>query len=102
MPTRPWTKRRYIADHVLPHPWYHAICIGGDDRPVGFISMKPVARDEKGDGAFTRASMGYRIAYEHWGRGVATRVVRVAASVVFVAWPMWRTQRRSACWRRGV
>lgn len=51
-----------LANHVLPHLWYRTICIGGDDRPVGFISMKPVVRDEKGDGAFTRASVGYRVA----------------------------------------
>ena len=36
--------RRYIAAHVLPHPWYRAICAGGV--VVGSISVKPAAPAE--------------------------------------------------------
>ncbi|CAL4935104.1 unnamed protein product [Urochloa decumbens] len=78
--------RRYIADHVLPHPWYRAICLGphGDAAVVGSISVKPAAAE---DGRLFRASVGYRVARAHWGRGVATRAVRLAAEDVFAAWP---------------
>ncbi|PAN45795.1 hypothetical protein PAHAL_9G143000 [Panicum hallii] len=74
--------RGYIAGHVLPHPWYRAICAGGV--VVGSISVKPVPAE---DGRPFRASMGYRVAHAHWGRGVATRAVRAAAEAVFAAWP---------------
>ncbi|KAL5209049.1 hypothetical protein ABZP36_004672 [Zizania latifolia] len=70
--------RRYIIDHVLPHPWYRAICVAGADRPVGSISVKPTE---------CRASVGYRVAHAHWGRGVATRAVSAAAAEVFAEWP---------------
>ncbi|CAL4943561.1 unnamed protein product [Urochloa decumbens] len=81
--------RRYIADHVLPHPWYRAICLGphgdaGDAAVVGSISVKPAAAE---DGRLFRASVGYRVDRAHWDRGVATRAVRLAAEDVFAAWP---------------
>ncbi|CAN6291952.1 unnamed protein product [Urochloa humidicola] len=78
--------RRYIADHVLPHPWYRAICLGSGSAAVvvGSISVKPAAAE---DGRLFRASVGYRVARAHWGRGVATRAVRAAAEDVFAAWP---------------
>lgn len=78
--------RRYIADHVLPHPWYRAICVGaGAPLPVvGSISVKPGPTE---DGRPFRASVGYRLARAHWGRGIATRAVRAAAAAVFAAWP---------------
>ncbi|RCV41573.1 hypothetical protein SETIT_9G147500v2 [Setaria italica] len=74
--------RRYIADHVLPHPWYRAICAGAV--VVGSVSVKPAPAE---DGRLFRASVGYRVARAHWGRGVATRAVRAAAEAVFAAWP---------------
>ena len=75
--------RRYIAGHVLPHPWYRAISAGGV--VVGSISVKPAPAEE--GGRMFRASVGYRVARAHWGRGVATRAVRAAAAAVFAAWP---------------
>lgn len=79
--------RRYIADHVLPHPWYRAICVAGAARPVGSISVKPAEVEGGRGGPFTRASLGYRVAHDYWGRGVATRAVTAAAADVFAAWP---------------
>ncbi|OEL32543.1 hypothetical protein BAE44_0006443 [Dichanthelium oligosanthes] len=76
--------RHYISDHVLPHPWYRAICLA-DGVPVGSISVKPAPAE--GGGRLFRASVGYRVARAHWGRGVATRAVRAAAEAVFAAWP---------------
>ena len=48
--------RRYIAGHVLPHPWYRAICAGGV--VVGSISVKPAAAAAGEDGRALRASVG--------------------------------------------
>lgn len=76
--------RCYIRDHVLPHPWYRAICVSGAARPVGSISVKPGPTEE---GRLFRASVGYRVAHDHWGRGIATRAVRMAAEAVFAGWP---------------
>ncbi|CAN6287318.1 unnamed protein product [Urochloa humidicola] len=84
--------RRYIADHVLPHPWYRAICLGSGSAAVvvGSISVNPAPAAAGDDGRrlpSIRASVGYRVARAHWGRGVATRAVRSAAEEVFAAWP---------------
>ncbi|KAE8766867.1 putative N-acetyltransferase p20-like [Hordeum vulgare] len=85
--------RRYILDHVLPHPWYRAICLGtGEDAvAVGSISVKPcrpsaMAGEEEEERA-PRASLGYRVAHGHWGRGIATRAVVMAAAAAFAEWP---------------
>ncbi|KAB8092906.1 hypothetical protein EE612_019482 [Oryza sativa] len=88
--------RRYIVDKVLPHPWYRAICVAGADRPVGSISVKPaddlpLPEPESETGRLRsgccRASVGYRVAHAHWGRGVATRAVRAVAEAVLAEWP---------------
>nr|CAE02449.2 OSJNBa0042D13.2 [Oryza sativa Japonica Group] len=87
--------RRYIVDKVLPHPWYRAICVAGADRPVGSISVNPAddlrEPDESETGGLRsrccRASVGYRVAHVHWGRGVVTRAVRATAEVVSAEWP---------------
>ncbi|KAM0839965.1 hypothetical protein ACQ4PT_059967 [Festuca glaucescens] len=66
----------YLRDAVLPHPWFRAICLAGDDRPVGAISVSPTE-----DGC--RAELGYVLARAHWGKGVATAAVRLAVAQVF-------------------
>ncbi|VAI37907.1 uncharacterized N-acetyltransferase p20-like [Triticum dicoccoides] len=66
----------YIRDAVLPHQWQRAICLPGDDRPVGAISVSPT------DDA-CRAELGYVLARAHWGKGVATAAVRRAVAAVF-------------------
>ncbi|XP_064961858.1 uncharacterized protein LOC135610823 [Musa acuminata AAA Group] len=72
--------RRYLADHVLPHPWYRAICVDG--RPVGSINAKPGQGEER-----FKASVAYRLAYQHWGRGIATTALRAAVSSLLEEWP---------------
>uniref|UniRef100_A0ACD5XD36 Uncharacterized protein n=1 Tax=Avena sativa TaxID=4498 RepID=A0ACD5XD36_AVESA len=66
----------YLRDAVLPHPWFRAICLAGEDRPVGAISVSPTE-----DGC--RAELGYVLARAHWGKGVATAAVRRALETVF-------------------
>ncbi|XP_040378482.1 uncharacterized N-acetyltransferase p20-like [Oryza brachyantha] len=70
----------YLRDTVLPHPWFRAICLagggGGDDTPVGAVSVTPTADA-------CRAELGYVLARAHWGKGVATAAVKRAVAAVF-------------------
>ncbi|XP_051177787.1 uncharacterized protein [Lolium perenne] len=66
----------YLRDTVLPHPWFRAICLAGDGRPVGAVSLEPTADACRGE-------LGYVLARAHWGQGVATAAVRRALAAVF-------------------
>ncbi|BAS86817.1 Os03g0794200, partial [Oryza sativa Japonica Group] len=74
----------YLRDTVLPHPWFRAICVaaafdgdgGGEDRPVGAVSVSPTADA-------CRAELGYVVARAHWGKGVATAAVKRVVAAVF-------------------
>uniref|UniRef100_M8BPE7 Putative N-acetyltransferase yoaA n=1 Tax=Aegilops tauschii TaxID=37682 RepID=M8BPE7_AEGTA len=61
-----------IGDTVLGHPWFRAICVTG--RPVGQVSVWPYP-DDGGH----RANLGYALAHEHWGRGIASAAIRMVA-----------------------
>ncbi|TVU44635.1 hypothetical protein EJB05_04081, partial [Eragrostis curvula] len=66
----------FISDIVLPHPWFRAICLAGDDRPVGAVSVSPTEDP-------CRAELGYVLARAHWGKGVATAAVKRTVATVF-------------------
>nr|CAD1819775.1 unnamed protein product [Ananas comosus var. bracteatus] len=68
----------YMEESVLPHPYFRAICVGA--RPVGAVSVTPGA----GENA-CRAEIGYVLASDYWGKGVATAAVRIAVAEVFDA-----------------
>ncbi|KAL7220417.1 hypothetical protein ACSBR2_013324 [Camellia fascicularis] len=70
----------YIADVVIPHPWFRAICLDG--RPIGAISVSPNRGNDS-----CRAEMGYVLGSNYWGRGIVTQAVKMAARSVFVEWP---------------
>ncbi|KAL8485158.1 hypothetical protein ACS0TY_027453 [Phlomoides rotata] len=57
-----------------------AICLGS--RVVGTISVSPDSGDPR-----CRAELGYVVAYEHWGKGIATQAVKMVANVIFDEWP---------------
>ncbi|KAF7847509.1 hypothetical protein BT93_L2894 [Corymbia citriodora subsp. variegata] len=67
----------YIAGTVLPHPYFRAICVDG--RPVGQVS---VTRNEAPADAH-RGELGYALASEYWGRGIATEAARMAVAEAF-------------------
>ncbi|CAN4091308.1 unnamed protein product [Withania somnifera] len=71
---------RYIADVVMPHPWFRAICL--NDKPIGSISVSPFHGSNR-----CRAEIGYEISSKYWGKGIATKAVKMAASSIFVEWP---------------
>ncbi|GFP79672.1 uncharacterized n-acetyltransferase p20 [Phtheirospermum japonicum] len=53
-----------------------SICIDG--RSIGFVSVFPGSGDDR-----CRADIGYAVAVEHWGQGIATRAVKLAVPMVF-------------------
>ncbi|KAG0467767.1 hypothetical protein HPP92_017095 [Vanilla planifolia] len=64
--------QRFMEEMVLPNPWFRAIVVGG--RPVGAVTLKvPEDASER-----CRGELGYVVAYEWWGKGVATAAVRTA------------------------
>ncbi|KAF0910042.1 hypothetical protein E2562_001281 [Oryza meyeriana var. granulata] len=65
-----------IRDTVLGHPWFRAICVAG--RPVGQVSVWPYA-DEGGH----RANLGYALARDLWGRGIAAAAISMVVTRVF-------------------
>ncbi|MQM16966.1 hypothetical protein Taro_049932 [Colocasia esculenta] len=67
---------KYMTETVLPHPWFRAVCVDG--RPVGAISVALNSGNDR-----CRGMLGYVLAFEHWGRGIMTRAVRMAAVSVF-------------------
>ncbi|KAK6130154.1 hypothetical protein DH2020_036070 [Rehmannia glutinosa] len=69
----------YFMSTDIPHPWIRAICLSG--RPVGSISVSPFHGTDK-----CRAELGYMVASDCWGRGIATAAVKMAANSVFVDW----------------
>ncbi|KAH6778419.1 Acyl-CoA N-acyltransferases superfamily protein [Perilla frutescens var. frutescens] len=70
----------FIEQHCIPHPWRRSICIDG--RSIGFVAVLPGSGDER-----CRGDMGYAIAVEYWGKGITTRAVKMAAPLVFAAFP---------------
>ncbi|TVU44642.1 hypothetical protein EJB05_04088, partial [Eragrostis curvula] len=66
----------FIRDVMLPHPWSRAICLAGEDWPVGAVSVTPT-------GDPCRAELGYVLARAHWGKGVATAAVKRTVATVF-------------------
>nr|UEV87801.1 N-acetyltransferase 1 [Gloriosa superba] len=81
--TRTEDTEDYIRHRILPHPWYRAICVAGDSRPVGSISIQA----ETAFGADRRASVAYVVSRDWRGRGVATAALKAAAGAVFSHWP---------------
>ncbi|KAL2463896.1 Acyl-CoA N-acyltransferase (NAT) superfamily protein [Forsythia ovata] len=71
---------QYVADNVIPHPWYKAICL--KNKPIGSISVTPFSGYD-----ICRAELGYVLGSKYWGKGIVTTAVKMAAASVFVEWP---------------
>ncbi|KAM7462813.1 hypothetical protein LguiA_030934 [Lonicera macranthoides] len=69
-----------IANTIIPHPYYRAIRV--DNRTVGEVSVKPRAGCES-----CRAEIGYVLAYDYWGRGIATKAVKMVINEIFGVFP---------------
>ncbi|KAJ4708239.1 Acetyltransferase (GNAT) domain protein [Melia azedarach] len=71
----------FFKNKVIPHPWFKAICL--NDKPIGAISVTP----NSGNCAQCRAVIGYAVASNYWGKGIATRAVKMVANTIFGEWP---------------
>ncbi|OVA18865.1 GNAT domain [Macleaya cordata] len=71
---------RYLKEVAIPHPWCRSICL--DDRSIGLIIIYPGF-----DEFICRGELGYALASQYWGQGIATMVVKMALSLVFVDFP---------------
>ncbi|GFZ22026.1 acyl-CoA N-acyltransferases (NAT) superfamily protein [Actinidia rufa] len=71
----------YIADFIVPHPWFRAICLG--DRAIGTISVSQNPGVENS----CRGEIGYVLGSKYWGKGIATRAVKMVAADIFLEWP---------------
>jgi RimJ/RimL family protein N-acetyltransferase len=66
----------FIKDVCIPHPWRHSICL--NDRSIGFVSVYPWSGDDR-----CKADIGYAVASNYWGQGIATKAIKIALSQVF-------------------
>ncbi|XP_057485523.1 uncharacterized protein LOC130771850 [Actinidia eriantha] len=71
----------YIGDFIVPHPWFRAICLG--DRAIGTISVSQNPGVENS----CRGEIGYVLGSKYWGKGIATRAVKMVAADIFLEWP---------------
>ncbi|CAK7327078.1 unnamed protein product [Dovyalis caffra] len=79
----PYTRKEaedYIQSFVLPHPWFRAICL--NSRPIGTISLTKNSGSDR-----CRGEIGYLLASQYWGKGIATKAVKMVAKTIFVEWP---------------
>ena len=70
----------YIKNTVSRHPWLRAICV--NNRPVGSISVTANSGNDK-----CRGELGYVLAADYWGKGIATKAVKMVANTIFDEWP---------------
>ncbi|XP_047338921.1 uncharacterized N-acetyltransferase p20 [Impatiens glandulifera] len=66
----------FIRDKCIPHRWRRSICL--DDRSIGFVSVYQWSGDER-----CKADIGYAVATEQWGKGIASSAVKMAVNQVF-------------------
>lgn len=70
----------FIRDVCIPHPWRRSICV--DDRSIGFVSVYRWSGDDR-----CKADIGYAVAANHWGQGIATKALKITLSQVFNDFP---------------
>nr|AFK44871.1 unknown [Lotus japonicus] len=70
----------FIRDVCIPHPWRRSICV--DDRSIGFVSVYQWPGDER-----CKADIGYAIASNYWGQGIATQALKIVVPQVFMDFP---------------
>ncbi|CAH9099626.1 unnamed protein product [Cuscuta europaea] len=69
----------FIKNYAIPHPWLRVICL--ENRAVGSVSVTPRSGHDS-----CRGELGYVLAHKYWGKGVATRAVKMVASTIFSEW----------------
>ncbi|KDP40197.1 hypothetical protein JCGZ_02195 [Jatropha curcas] len=67
---------KHLKEVAISHPWRRSICL--DHRSIGCISIWQYSGDDR-----CRANIGYAVATEYWGQGIATIALKMALSSVF-------------------
>ncbi|XP_057547614.1 uncharacterized protein LOC130826093 [Amaranthus tricolor] len=70
----------YINNFVLNHPYYRVVCL--NNKAIGAISVTSNKGRDK-----CRGEMGYVLASQYWGRGIATKAVKMVVSTIFEEQP---------------
>ncbi|KAL9659669.1 hypothetical protein QQ045_024477 [Rhodiola kirilowii] len=75
---------KYFNDRILTHPWIRAVCL--NDKPIGYVLVTPNASDMDE----CRAEIGYGFGSRHWGKGIATKAVKIVVTEIFEERPKLR------------
>lgn len=78
-----YTSREQAVEFIessMTHPYMRAICL--ENRAIGAISVASNSGNDR-----CRAELGYVLASGYWGRGIATRAVKLVTSTIFIEWP---------------
>nr|GME04243.1 putative N-acetyltransferase P20 [Ipomoea batatas]GME17385.1 putative N-acetyltransferase P20 [Ipomoea batatas] len=70
----------FIKNIAIPHPWLRVICL--EKKVIGAISVTPRSGNDS-----CRGELGYVLTHKYWGKGIATRAVKMVASAIFSEWP---------------
>nr|POF19011.1 putative ribosomal-protein-alanine acetyltransferase [Quercus suber] len=70
----------FIKNKIIPHPWFRAICLNG--KPIGAISVTRFSGYDE-----CRGELGYALGHKYWGKGIATKAVKLVANTIFSEWP---------------
>ncbi|XP_050220283.1 uncharacterized protein LOC126670567 [Mercurialis annua] len=66
----------YLKNKAIPHPCFLAICL--NSRPIGAISITLNSGND-----VCRSELGYVLASAYWGKGIATKAVKLMAEFIF-------------------
>ncbi|KAL9232671.1 hypothetical protein vseg_007753 [Gypsophila vaccaria] len=66
----------YINNIAMKHPYFKVICLS--NKAIGTISVTLNVGNDK-----CRGELGYLLAREYWGRGIATWAVQAVLSTIF-------------------
>ncbi|KAM7462817.1 hypothetical protein LguiA_030938 [Lonicera macranthoides] len=69
-----------IENYIIPHPYFRSICV--NDRSIGDVSVNLREGCES-----CRANIGYVVASDYWGKGIATKALKMAVSEIFEKFP---------------
>ncbi|KAK9137388.1 hypothetical protein Sjap_007982 [Stephania japonica] len=72
----------YLTATVLSHPYFRAICLRHNNRPIGAIHVEPCSGSYR-----CKGMLGCALAAEYWNRGVATMAVEMVVGEIFEEWP---------------
>ncbi|KAM4115960.1 hypothetical protein ACJW30_02G014200 [Castanea mollissima] len=71
----------FIKNKIISHLWFRAIWLNG--KPIAISGARFSGYDE------CRGELGYALAHKYWGKGIATKAVKLVVNTIFSEWPHW-------------